>query len=113
MSSRHIHAHLADLKPGGKFVMTDLDKAGGVHGVMKYMLEKDLLHGDCLTVTGKTIAENLKEIPSLSKEQIIVKDIKEPLFASGPLVILKGNLAPEGAVAKISGLTTLREPGPL
>jgi dihydroxy-acid dehydratase len=104
--------HLADLKPGGKYVMTDLDKAGGVHGVMKYMLENGLLHGDCLTVTGKTVAENLKEMPSLSKDQIIVKDIKEPLFASGPLVILKGNLAPEGAVAKISGLKIFKITGP-
>ena len=104
--------HLADLKPGGKFVMTDLDKAGGVHGVMKYMLENGLLHGDCLTVTGKTISENLKEMPSLSKDQIIVKDVKEPLFASGPLVILNGNLAPSGAVAKISGLKIFKITGP-
>jgi len=104
--------HLADLKPGGKYVMTDLDKVGGVHGVMKYMLEKGMLHGDCMTVSGKTIAENLSAMPSLAREQVVVKDVSEPLFASGPLVILKGNLAPEGAVAKISGLTKFSITGP-
>jgi dihydroxy-acid dehydratase len=96
--------HLADLKPGGKYAMLDLDKVGGVHAVMKQLLTDGLLHGDCLTVTGKTIAENLAEVKPLSKEQIIVRPKENPLAKSGTLVILKGNLAPEGAVAKISGL---------
>ncbi|MCB1176000.1 MAG: dihydroxy-acid dehydratase [Leptospiraceae bacterium] len=104
--------HLADLKPGGKYAMTDLDKVGGVHGVMKYMLEKNMLHGDCMTVTGKTIAENLKDVRPLAKDQIILRDVEKPLHASGPLVILKGNLAPEGAVAKISGLKKVDITGP-
>ncbi|HMV44798.1 MAG TPA: dihydroxy-acid dehydratase [Leptospiraceae bacterium] len=104
--------HLADLKPGGKYAMFDLDKAGGVHGVMKQMLADGMLHGDCLTVTGKTIAENLADMPALAKEQIIVRSKENPLFASGPLVILKGNLAPDGAVAKISGLNKFAITGP-
>jgi dihydroxy-acid dehydratase len=104
--------HLADLKPGGKYAMTDLDKVGGVHGVMKYMLEKGMLHGDCLTVTGKTMKENLEQVRPLAKDQIIVRDTSNPLHASGPLVILHGNLAPEGAVAKISGLKKLNITGP-
>ncbi len=104
--------HLADLKPGGKYVMTDLDKAGGVQGVMKQMLADGMLHGDCLTVTGKTIAENLKEMRGLEKNQIIVREKSNPLHASGTLVILKGNLSPDGAVAKISGLTKYAITGP-
>ncbi|BDA77948.1 dihydroxy-acid dehydratase [Leptospira kobayashii] len=104
--------HLADLKPGGKYAMYDLDRVGGVHGVMKYLLEQGLLHGDCLTVTGKTLAENLKEVLPLAKGQTIVRDIKNPLFPTGPLVVLKGNLAPEGAVAKISGLKKIDITGP-
>jgi len=104
--------HLADLKPGGKYAMFDLDKVGGVHGVMKQMLADGMLHGDCLTVTGKTVAENLKDMPALAKDQVIVRSKDKPLFASGPLVILKGNLAPEGAVAKISGLNHFAITGP-
>ncbi|MDX1959974.1 MAG: dihydroxy-acid dehydratase [Leptospiraceae bacterium] len=104
--------HLADLRPGGKFSMTDLDKVGGVHGVMKYMLEKGLLHGDCLTVTGKTIGENLKDVRPLVEEQVIVKTTEDPLYKSGTLVVLKGNLAPEGAIAKISGLKRYAITGP-
>lgn len=104
--------HLADLKPGGKYAMTDLDKVGGVHGVMKYLLKEGMLHGDCLTVTGKTIAENLKDVPDLVPNQNIVRKRSEALHPSGPLVILKGNLAPEGAVAKISGLKKISITGP-
>ncbi|WP_411823426.1 dihydroxy-acid dehydratase [Leptospira sp. 'Mane'] len=104
--------HIADLKPGGKYAMYDLDRVGGVHGVMKYLLEQGLLHGDCLTVTGKTLAENLKEVLPLAEGQTIVRDIKNPLFPTGPLVVLKGNLAPEGAVAKISGLKKIDITGP-
>jgi dihydroxy-acid dehydratase len=104
--------HLADLKPGGTYAMTDLDKVGGVHGVMKYLLEIGLLHGDCLTVTGKTIGENLANVPSLVKDQKIVRKKEDPLFPSGPLVVLKGNLCPEGAVAKITGLKKISITGP-
>jgi len=104
--------HLADLKPGGKYVMTDLDKVGGVQAVMKYMLEKGMLHGDVMTVTGQTMAENLAKVPGLSRDQVIVRPIENALCKSGPLVILRGNLAPEGAVAKISGLKKLFITGP-
>ncbi len=104
--------HLADLKPGGKYEMIELDKAGGVQGVMKALLEKGMLHGDSMTVTGKTIAENLATEPGLVKGQTVVKSFENPMHASGPLVILKGNLAPEGAVAKISGLKKFSITGP-
>ena len=104
--------HLADLKPGGKYAMLDLDKVGGVHAVMKYLLDNKLLHGDCLTVTGNTISENLKNVQPLAKDQIVVRPIENPLAKSGTLVILKGNLAPEGAVAKISGLKKISITGP-
>ncbi|MFB4164496.1 dihydroxy-acid dehydratase [Alteribacillus sp. JSM 102045] len=95
--------HIADLKPSGKYVMQDLYLAGGVPAVMKLLLEEGLLHGDCLTVTGKTLAENLKEAPSLKEGQDIIYPINNPIKPNGPLVVLKGNLAPEGAVAKMSG----------
>ncbi len=104
--------HLADLKPSGKYVMYDLYKVGGVPGVMKMLLEAGLLHGGCLTVTGKTIAENLKEFPELKLHQEVVRDLKNPLKPTGPLVVLKGNLAPEGALAKVSGLKSPAITGP-
>jgi dihydroxy-acid dehydratase len=104
--------HLANLKPSGKYVMFDLYKVGSVPGVMKMLLEAGLLHGDCLTVTGKTIAENLKVVKPLKEHQEIIRDLKNPLRPSGPLVILKGNLAPEGAVAKVSGLESPTITGP-
>ena len=104
--------HLADLKPSGKYVMYDLYKAGGVPGVMKILLEAGLLHGGCLTVTGKTIAENLKEFPALKSHQEVVRSLKAPLKPTGPLVVLKGNLAPEGALAKVSGLKSPVITGP-
>lgn len=94
---------LADLKPSGKYVMEDLHKVGGVPGVMKLMLEEGLLHGDCMTVSGKTIAENLADLPSLKKGQDVVHGIDNPIKTSGHLRILYGNLAEEGAVAKITG----------
>jgi dihydroxy-acid dehydratase len=94
---------LADLKPSGKSLMEDLHNIGGVPGVMKYMLEKGLLHGDCLTVTGKTIAENLANTPSLKEGQSIILPVESPIKASGHLQILYGNLAEKGSVAKISG----------
>jgi dihydroxy-acid dehydratase len=94
---------LADLKPSGKSLMEDLHNIGGVPGVMKYMLEKGLLHGDCLTVTGKTIAENLANTPSLKEGQSIILPVESPIKASGHLQVLYGNLAEKGSVAKISG----------
>ncbi|HLS10556.1 MAG TPA: dihydroxy-acid dehydratase [Flavobacteriaceae bacterium] len=94
---------LADLKPSGKYLMEDLHAVGGVPAVMKYLLENKLLHGDCLTVTGKTLAENMKEVPNLTAEQDVFFELKSPLKATGHLQILFGNLASEGSVAKISG----------
>lgn len=104
--------HLADLKPSGRYVMYDLYRVGGVPGLMKVLLDAGLLHGDCMTVTGKTIAENLKDVKPLKEHQDIVRDLKNPLKPTGPLVILKGNLAPEGAVAKVSGLKQTSITGP-
>jgi len=95
---------LADMKPSGKYMMEDLHKIGGVPAVMKYLLKKGWLHGDCLTVTGKTIAENLAEIPDLDfDEQKIIFPSENPIKATGHLQILYGNLAEGGSVAKISG----------
>ncbi|HEY4336527.1 MAG TPA: dihydroxy-acid dehydratase [Puia sp.] len=95
---------LADFKPSGKYLMTDLHEHGGIPRVMKYLLEKGLLHGDCLTVTGKTLAENLEDIPTLDfKTQDIIKPLETPIKATGHLQILYGNLAEGGSVAKISG----------
>ncbi|ELR72132.1 Dihydroxy-acid dehydratase [Fulvivirga imtechensis AK7] len=95
--------YLADLKPSGKYLMEDLHKVGGIPAVMKMMLEEGLLDGDCMTVTGKTIKENLKNVESLKDEPKIIHGINEPIKPSGHIRILKGNLAPEGAVAKITG----------
>ena len=94
---------LADLKPSGKYMMEDLHAVGGVPAVMKYLLKEGLLHGDCLTVTGKTVAENLSEIPDLSDGQEVIHEIQKALKATGNIQILYGNLASEGCVAKISG----------
>lgn len=94
---------LADLKPSGKFLMQDLHEVGGIPGVMKYMLEKGMLHGDCLTVTGKTIADNLAELPELQPNQQVIMPLDKPIKASGHIQILFGNLAKEGSVAKITG----------
>lgn len=94
---------LADLKPSGKYVMEDLHKVGGVPAVMKLMLNEGLLHGDCMTVTGKTIAENLEHVKALGDEQDVVHSVKEPIKETGHLRIMYGNLATEGSVAKITG----------
>jgi len=94
---------LADLKPSGKYVQEDLHTVGGTPGVMKYLLAEGLLDGDCLTVTGKTIAENLESAAQLSEGQDVVRTLDNPIKTSGHLQILRGNLAPEGAVAKITG----------
>jgi len=104
--------HLADLKPSGRHVMQDLNDIGGVPGVMKALLAQGLLHGDCMTVTGKTLAENLAEAESLQPDQQIIRPLDNPLKANGPLVVLRGNLAPEGAVAKMSGMKKMRFSGP-
>jgi len=94
---------LGDLKPSGKYLMEDVHDVGGTPVVMKYLLDKGLLHGDCMTVTGKTIAENLEHIESIEFEQDVIHSIDEALKATGNLQILYGNLAEEGSVAKISG----------
>jgi dihydroxy-acid dehydratase len=94
---------LANLKPSGKYLMEDVFAIGGVPAVMKYLLEKGLLHGDCLTVTGKTIKENLDKVVALPLEQDVILPIENPLKTTGHLRILFGNLAPEGSVAKITG----------
>ncbi|QLE02324.1 dihydroxy-acid dehydratase [Galbibacter sp. BG1] len=94
---------LANLKPSGKYSMEDLHHIGGIPGVLKYMLEEGMLHGDCLTVTGKTIAENLKEVPNLKEDQDIIRTVDKPIKDTGHIRILFGNLATEGAVAKITG----------
>ena len=104
---------LADFKPSGKYLMQDLHKYGGVPAVMKYLLEQGLLHGDCLTVTGKTIAENLADVPSIDFEkQNIIHPITDPIKPTGHLQILYGNLAEGGSVAKISGKEGERFEGP-
>ncbi|MFO0904344.1 MAG: dihydroxy-acid dehydratase [Pirellulales bacterium] len=95
--------YLADLKPSGKWVQEDLHDIGGTPAVMKYLLEKGLMNGDCLTVTGKTLAENLASLPGLKPGQTIVQPLEKPIKATGHIQILKGNLAPEGSVAKITG----------
>jgi dihydroxy-acid dehydratase len=103
---------LADLKPSGKFLMEDVHRVGGIPAVMKFMLEKEMLHGDCLTVTGKTIAENLAEVPSLTDGQKVVHDVDNPIKETGHIRILYGNLAADGAVAKITGKEGLHFSGP-
>lgn len=103
---------LADLKPSGKFLMEDVHRVGGVPAVMKFMLENGMLHGDCLTVTGKTVAENLAEIPGLLEHQQVIKPLSNPIKATGHLRILYGNLATEGSVAKITGKEGLYFSGP-
>jgi dihydroxy-acid dehydratase len=94
---------IADLKPSGKWLMQDLHAIGGIPAVMKYLLEKGLIHGDCLTVTGKTVAENLVNVPPLREGQTIIRPIEDPIKPDGHLQILYGNLALEGSVAKITG----------
>lgn len=104
--------HLADLKPSGKYVMQDLHRVGGVPAVMKLLYEAGYLHGDCMTVTGKTVAENLSEAPSLAEGQDVIMPFDNPKRKDGPLIVLKGNLAPSGAVAKVSGVKVSRHTGP-
>jgi dihydroxy-acid dehydratase len=103
---------LADLKPSGQYVMEDLHKVGGTPAIMKYLLAEKLLVGNCLTVTGKTVAENLAELPSLTAGQQVFHSLEYPIKASGHIQILRGNLAPGGAVAKITGKEGLLFRGP-
>ncbi len=96
---------LADLKPSGRYVATDLHKAGGIPQVLKILLENGLLHGDCITITGKTMAEMLADVPAEPRsDQDVIRPFSNPMYAHGHLAVLKGNLAPEGCVAKITGL---------
>lgn len=94
---------LADLKPSGEFLMENVHQVGGIPAVLKFMFEKDMLHGECLTVTGKTLAENLKDIPSLLDGQKVIRPLENPIKPTGHLRVLKGNISPKGAVAKITG----------
>ena len=102
---------LADLKPSGKYLMEDVHAVGGIPAVLKYLLKEGLIHGDCLTVTGKTLAENLAEVPDLTEGQDVIKPVDQPIKATGHLRMLYGNLAAEGAVAKITGKEGLRFTG--
>jgi dihydroxy-acid dehydratase len=104
---------LCDLKPSGRFVATDLHQAGGVPQVMKILLEHDVLHGDALTITGETVAQSLRDVPpEPRKDQEVIRPWSRPLYAQGHLAILRGNLATEGAVAKITGVKTPKMTGP-
>jgi dihydroxy-acid dehydratase len=103
---------LCDLRPSGKYVMEDLHEVGGIPGIMRYLLSKGYLNGDCITVTGKTIGENLSTLPDLKPGQDIVQPIEKPIKETGHIRILRGNLAPTGAVAKITGKEGLSFTGP-
>ena len=103
---------LADLKPSGQYVMEDLHNVGGTPAVMKYLLEHGLLDGDCMTVTCKTVAENLQDLPGLQAGQDVFHDLSDPIKETGHIQILKGNLAPGGSVAKITGKEGLQFTGP-
>jgi dihydroxy-acid dehydratase len=104
---------LCDLKPSGRYVAVDLHKAGGVPQVMKMLLAHGLLHGDCMTITGKTVAENLKDVPDEPrKDQDVIRPWSNPMYKEGHLAILRGNLAPDGCVAKITGLKSTTITGP-
>ncbi len=104
---------IADMKPSGKYLATDLHQAGGIPQIMKILLDGGLLHGDCMTITGKTIAETLKDVPSVPRaDQDVIKTLANPIYAQGHLAILKGNISPEGCVAKITGLKNPSITGP-
>ena len=104
---------LCDLKPSGRYVAVDFNRAGGVPQVLRMLLEEGLVHGDCVTITGRTLAQELKTVPATpSADQDVIRPWSNPLYAQGHLAILKGNLAPEGCVAKITGLKSPRITGP-
>ena len=107
--------HIADMRPGGQYVMVDLDRAGGVQALMKILYEAGKIHGDALTVTGKTVKENLKSVKLDGRSNgagDVIRTVSRPISPTGTLVILKGNLAPEGAVVKTAGVKNLRMEGP-
>jgi dihydroxy-acid dehydratase len=104
--------YIADLKPSGKYVMEDLHNIGGIPAVQKYLLEKGLLNGDCMTVTGKTMAENVAALDGLAEGQDIIHPVEKPLKESGHIRIMRGNFCPDGAVAKITGKEGLKFSGP-
>jgi dihydroxy-acid dehydratase len=103
--------YIADLKPGGRYVAKDMFEAGGIPLLMKTLFEHGFLHGDCLTVTGRTIAENLEQV-SWNPDQDVVRPADDPITPTGGVVGLKGNLAPEGAIVKVAGMKSLRFAGP-
>lgn len=103
---------LADLKPSGKYLMKDLHAVGGIPAVLKFMLENDMLHGDCMTITGKTLAENLSDVAPLKEGQDLIRPLDKPIKPTGHIRILKGNLASGGSVAKITGKEGLKFVGP-
>ena len=103
---------LCDLKPSGKYLAIDLHRAGGIPAVMRVLLDAGLLHGDCITITGQTVAQNLAGLPGLRGDQDVIRPVTDPMYAEGHLAILKGNLSPEGCVAKITGLKSPVMTGP-
>ena len=103
---------LADMKPSGRYMQEDLDDVGGIPGLMKYLLAEGMLHGDCLTVTGKTLAENLADAAALTKGQTVISTLEQPIHKRGHIQILRGNLAPDGAVGKITGKEGVTFTGP-
>ena len=96
---------IADMKPGGRFHMTDLDRVGGVPMVLQHLLENGLLHGDCLTVTGRTMAENLEALQPPGPDGVVIRPVDDPIHTDGGIVVLSGSLAPNGSVVKVAGLT--------
>ncbi|MBL0965935.1 MAG: aminotransferase class III-fold pyridoxal phosphate-dependent enzyme, partial [Blastomonas sp.] len=103
--------YIADLQPGGRYVARDMYEAGGVYMLMKTLLENDLLHGDCMTVTGKTLGENIDQV-TWNPDQKVIYDVKTPLSPTGGVVGLKGSLAPDGAIVKVAGMARLQFTGP-
>ncbi|HEX2040446.1 MAG TPA: dihydroxy-acid dehydratase, partial [Acidimicrobiales bacterium] len=103
--------HIADTKPHGKYHMIDIDRVGGVPMVMKHLLDAGLLHGDCLTVTGRTVAENLAELDPPAPDGEVVHSVDRPIHADGGIAVLSGSLAPKGAVVKVAGIDQLRFEG--
>ena len=104
--------HIADMRPGGHFTMAELHEVGGIPVVLKKLLDRGLVHGDTLTVTGKSLAQNLRAFPSHARAEDIVRPVEDPLRKTGALVVLRGNLAPDGAIVKIAGVRNLVHRGP-
>ena len=104
--------YLAELKPSGGFVMEDVLEAGGTPALLRMLLERDALHGDCLTVTGRSLAENVDDVPPLAEGQQVIRPWDDPIKSSGHIQILRGSFAPDGAVAKITGKEGLTFAGP-